>query len=262
MISQTTSPFNVDSNSVALDADNVQPESSLCREPFCFITNTVSTSFFIDTGANRVIVKDAKLLHGFQACSGGVKGVVGNHVSILGKVLCRVNLRADDDLSESIEMHDAVYMPTSPFNILFPQLLVSNLKKKNYKVEWFNHDDRRYVLQYSASGNEKKLTITIYDCNMFTLWTQFGYDSFTCRPCDNAAVWNGFSGSNLIPDDYSLPSLIPNLNPRDPVMEQTRGPKIDKEQRERNAEINKNLSEPTTITFNDDDFAPEPASPI
>ena len=45
-------------------------------------------------------------------------------------------------------------------------------------------------------------------------------------------------------------------------MEQTRDPERDKEQTERNAKINKNLSEPTTINFNDNDFAPEPASPI
>ena len=105
--------------------------------------DTDSTLFVIDTGANRVIVKDAKLLHNFQACSGGVKGVGGNPVSIPGKVLCQINLQADDDTSDSIEMHDAVYVPTSPFNLLPTQLLVSNLKKSNYEVEWFKHNDRR-----------------------------------------------------------------------------------------------------------------------
>ena len=98
-----------------------------------------------------------------------MKGVGVNPVSILGKGLCRVNLQADDDLSDSIEMHDAVYVPTPPFNILPPQLLVSNLKKKNYKVEWFKHDNCRYVLQYSSSGDKKKFTIPIDDRNMFSL---------------------------------------------------------------------------------------------
>ena len=77
---------------------------------------------------------DAKLLHNFQVCSGGVKGIGGNPVSILGKGSCRINLRSGDDLSDSIEMHDAVNVPTSPFNLLPPQLLVSNLKKSNYEV--------------------------------------------------------------------------------------------------------------------------------
>ena len=116
-----------------------------------------------------------------------MKGYGVNPVSILGKGLCQVNLRADYDSADSIEMYDAVYVPTSPFNLLTPQLLVSNLKKTNYKVEWFKHDNRRYLLQYSASGDEKKFTIPIDDPNMFTLWTQFGHDVFTCRPCDNAA---------------------------------------------------------------------------
>ena len=76
------------------------------------------------------------------------------------------------------------------------------------------------------------------------------------------AVWNGFSGSILIPDDASLPSLTPDSNPRDPVVEQTGYSERDEEQRERNAKINENLREPTTITFNNNDFAPEPGSPI
>ena len=45
-------------------------------------------------------------------------------------------------------------------------------------------------------------------------------------------------------------------------MDQKRDPERDEEQREFNYNINKNLSEPTTITFNDDDFAHDPASPI
>ena len=107
-INQTTPPFNVDSNSIALDTDDVQPETSLRQEPFCFIANADSTSFIIDTGANRVIVKDDKLLHGFQACSDGVKGVGGNPVSVLGKGSCRINLRSDNDSSDSIDIHDSV----------------------------------------------------------------------------------------------------------------------------------------------------------
>ena len=142
-----------------LDANDVQPEPSLRQEPFCFVADTDSTLFIIDTGANRVIVKDSKLLHSFQACSGGVKGVGGNPVSILGKGSCQINLRADDNSSDSVEMHDAVHVSTSPFNLLPPQLLVLNLKKNNYGVQRFKQDDRRYVLQYYASGDKKKLTI-------------------------------------------------------------------------------------------------------
>ena len=132
---------------------------------------------------------------------------------------------------DSIEMHDAVYVPTSTFIILPPQLLVSKMKNYNYEVGWFKHDEQRYVLQYYASGDKKKLTIPIDNCNMFTLWMQFGYDAFTCIPCNNSAVWNGFLGSTLIPDDAFLPSSAPNWNPRESVMGQTRDPKQDKEQR-------------------------------
>ena len=124
VISQTMSLFNVYLNSIALDADDLQPGPSLRQETFCFISDTDSTSFVIDNGSNLFIVKDSKLLHNLQACSGGVKVVGVNHVSIIGKGSCWVNLQADNYLSDSIDMHDAVYVPTSPFNILPPQLLV------------------------------------------------------------------------------------------------------------------------------------------
>ena len=116
--------------------------------------------------------------------------------------------------------------------------------------------------KYYASANEKILTIPIDDHNMFTLWTQFGYAVFACRPCNNAAVWSGFSGSTLIPNDASIPLPTPNSNLSEPVMEQTREPKRDKEQRECNAKINKNVIEATTITYNNNDFVPDPGSSI
>ena len=45
-------------------------------------------------------------------------------------------------------------------------------------------------------------------------------------------------------------------------MEQTREPERYEEQREVNDDTNKNLSDPTTLTFNNDDFSHEPAFPI
>ena len=48
VISQTRSPFDVESHSIALDANNMQPEPSLRRGPFCFVADTNSTSFIID----------------------------------------------------------------------------------------------------------------------------------------------------------------------------------------------------------------------
>ena len=74
-----------------------------------------------------------------------MKGVGGNNVSVIGKRSCRVNMRANDDLSDSIEIHNAVYMSTSPFDILPSQLHVSNLNNNNYKVELFKHDNWCYV---------------------------------------------------------------------------------------------------------------------
>ena len=74
-------------------------------------------------------------------------------------------------------------------------------------------------------------------------------DSMTIRLCGTV-----FPGSTLIPDDAPLPSSTPYSDPREPER--------DEEQRERNDTIDDNPREPTTISFNDDDFASEPVSSI
>ena len=68
------------------------------------------------------------MFHDFKACSGGVKGVGGNPVSILGKRSCHITLQSDDGLSDSIKMKDKVYVRTSLLNLLPRQLLVETLK--------------------------------------------------------------------------------------------------------------------------------------
>ena len=93
--------------------------------------------------------------------------------------------------------------------------------------------------------------LTIATCSHFGLSSDIIpllADSMTIRLCET------FFCSTLIPDDAPLPSSTPNSNLRET--------KRDKEQRESNATIDDNPREPTTILFNDNDFASEPASPI
>ena len=77
-------------------------------------------------------------------------------------------------------MQDAVYVPTSLFNLLPPQLLVETLKQHDYKAEWFKHDNLKYVLQYDVNDKNKMLKISVNHRKMLTLWTQFSSNAFTC----------------------------------------------------------------------------------
>ena len=66
-------------------------------------------------------------------------------------------------------MQDAVYVPTSLFNLLPPQLLVAALKQHDYKVEWFKHYNLKYVLQYAVNEKNKMLKTPVDHRKMFTL---------------------------------------------------------------------------------------------
>ena len=144
----------------------------------------------------------------------------------------------------------------SLFNLLPPQLLVATLKQYDYKVEWFKQDDLKYVLQY-AVNDKKMLKISVDNQKMFTLWAQFGFDAFTCKPCGVLSIWNGFPSSNLIPEDDSLP----DNNSREISYQKTREPEIDKVQTEHTI-VDENPREPEDIPLSVDDFTSDTLTPI
>jgi hypothetical protein len=88
----------------------------------------------VNTGANRFIVNDQSLFTTFKPCSGVVKGIGGNPLPLTGVGTVKLNLKSD-----TITIQDAVYLPTSPFNLLPPQLLLRQLKELQYKCNLATH---------------------------------------------------------------------------------------------------------------------------
>ena len=111
----------------APDSGSLSPPSSLPTEPQCFVADTDSHMFLVDSGANAVIVNDVTLLTDFHSSTGGVKGIGGLPISLKGSGRCDVPLHSDNGSSHTVTM-PAVYVPTSPYNIVPPQLLVKELK--------------------------------------------------------------------------------------------------------------------------------------
>ena len=116
-------------------------------------------------------------------------------------------------------------------------------------MEWFKHNDPKYVLKYAVNDKNKMLTITVDHRKKITLWMQFGFDAFTCKPCGVPSIWNGFSTSEFIPED----DFLPDKNSRETSLQKTRELKTDKVQREHTI-VDENLREPKAIPFSDDDF--------
>jgi hypothetical protein len=115
--------------------DGLQADDNRLQQiPYCFIADTDSVPYVLDTGANRVILNDVKLLKEFQPCTGSVKGIGGDPVTLGGVGSLRLPLKSDDGKVNYVTVDDAVYVPTSPYNLVPPQILINKLKKQGYKV--------------------------------------------------------------------------------------------------------------------------------
>jgi hypothetical protein len=114
---------------------NLKAANHLQQIPYCFIADTDSVPYVLDTGANRVILNDAKLLKEFQPRTGSVKGIGGDPVTLGGVGSLRLPLKSDDGKVDYVNVNDAVYVPTLPYNLVPPQILINKLKKQGYKVQ-------------------------------------------------------------------------------------------------------------------------------
>jgi hypothetical protein len=194
-----------------------QPDAKLKKLPYCFIADTDSVAYVLDTGANHLILNNAKLFIHFKASNGRVKGIGGDPVQILGTGSVRIPLKFDDGKVDYVFFDDAVYVPTSSYNLLPPQILHGKLKTQGYDVDDSRHNESRYLLSYKKSTESTKpriLTVPIGPNLLFTMRSNEGYLSFFRRAEHFDPDWTAFAGSShVIPDDESNESpYIPTHN--------------------------------------------------
>ena len=110
------------SNTISEAATQPSPLSTrgLQQEPYCFVVDTDSIPYIIDTGANRIIVNDARHLQNLVATSDKIKGIGGKCVRIAGVGTLSLPLRSDDGNTDIISGLNAVYVPSSPYNLIPP----------------------------------------------------------------------------------------------------------------------------------------------
>lgn len=96
------------------------PASNDNNEPRIFIADTDSLNIIIDTGANRVIVNDAKQLKNFKAKDISVKGIDGRKTRSCGIGEFHMTLQSDTGKRTTIIFDDAVYVQQSTYNLLPP----------------------------------------------------------------------------------------------------------------------------------------------
>jgi hypothetical protein len=227
--------------------------------PFCFVADTDSFPFILDSGANRFIINDATLFRSFTKQDGLVKGIGGKSVPLIGTGTIKLPLKADDGSVDSIVIDDAVYIPTSPFNLVPPQLLLRKLTEAGYKCACAKHDDKQYVFRYQSTTTKdfikKQLTIRIGPNDLFATRSIEGYTSFFRRaPCLDPD-WGNFAGAaDIVPMDDDDDSLN---NEDVESTEKPREPAAVEKPREttpsRQADV---------VPFDQDDFDPNRNAPV
>jgi hypothetical protein len=252
---------NVATQPTSLPA-NAELDANRWTTPYCFIADTDSIPYIVDSGANRVILNNAKLFKSFKAQRGAVKGVGGNPVSIIGTGTLEQSLQSDEGIVDKIEIDNAVYVPSSPYNLIPPQLLINQLKRVHYDVEHAKHDDRKYIFTYRPTSDKSKkprtLTVPIGANNLFTFRSNDGYSAFLGQSQQYGTDWCTFPGAHVIPDSDDDAS---HVNPREADPTQA----CDKPREPDHRHTHENMREtsvPHSVPYDDDDFESIRDSPI
>jgi hypothetical protein len=243
-------------------------DQSVLSLPFCFVADTDSFPFVLDSGANRFIVNNATLFRSFNKQDGLVKGIGGKSVPLIGTGTIKLPLKSEDGAINSITIKDAVYIPTSPFNLVPPQLLLRKLTEAGYKCACAKHDDKRYVFHYQSATSKnpvkRQLTIRIGPNDLFATRSIEGYTSFFQRASHFNSDWENFAGAaNIIPpddnDNYPDDKDSESMGkPREPMaVEKPREPVAVEKPRETTPTVTVD-----TIPFDQDDFEPITSTPI
>ena len=185
------------------------PDASIRNEPICFITDSDSVHYVVDTGANRIIVNDARLLTRFTPSSSNIKGVGGTKVKILGTGILTLHFKNDNGTSTSVRNLSAVLVPSSPYNLIPPQILIKQMKLQDYTVNHSKHDETEYIFNYKKidDASFQTLTVPISPNGLFSLHTKEGYSNFMSRASAYCSYFGAFAGA--IDDSSCSPSSAP-----------------------------------------------------
>lgn len=110
------------------------------KRHFATFWDTDSREYFVDCDANRVIVKDMKILANVK---------VGGANTISSSIATTpVSLKSDCGKLSVVKHIPAVYVLSSPYNLISLQLFITHIKNNGYQFDMFLHDDQQYLFKY------------------------------------------------------------------------------------------------------------------
>ena len=117
-------------NSAIVNSATSNPATDILQTPHSFIADTDSIEIFLDTGANRVVVNNKTLLTNFIPTNDKFKVIVENPTTVVGTGTFNISLQSNNGIYDKFFAKKAIYVPTSPYNIIPPQLLLQIMKEK------------------------------------------------------------------------------------------------------------------------------------
>ena len=116
---------------------------------------------------------------------GSIKGISGKCVTMSGSGYHELTLQSDDGHFDIISGLPAVCVPSSPYNLIPPQLLIKHMKNMGYIISNFSHDDTVYKFKYISptdiTKTQRTVTIPIAPNGLFIFHSKPGYLSFMSR---------------------------------------------------------------------------------
>ena len=216
-------------NSAIGNSATSNPAPDIFQTPHSFIADTNIIKICLDTGANRVIVNDKNLLTNFIPTNDKVKGIGEKPTTVVGTGTFNISLQSDNGIHDKFSEKKALYVPTLPYNIIPPQILLQIMREKSCISHMSQVGEREFLLHYRRKTGVKLITLTVLISlnGLFLFRTSQGYfQLFQSTQKSSPDHWRSFAGNAhvIFNDDYNngTPPLDPprhgpaSGNPREP----------------------------------------------
>ena len=97
---------------------NTEPQATSQDCPHCFVADTDSVGFVLDTGANHTIINDARHVYGYKLTRAKVKGIGGDPTLSSGRGLIGIPLKSEGGRTSLIKGVPVMHIPSCPYNLL------------------------------------------------------------------------------------------------------------------------------------------------